>query len=166
MHELKVLHHQHRELFKGKVLEQLRELTPTAFERFGRRLLEVYGFENVVVTAPTNDKGIDGHGRLKVGLAHMDAAFQCKRWRDGCVGRPEIDKFRGAIQGDYAQGVFFTTARFSDGAKAVSMKRGAVPVVLIDGPAIVDIMIDKMLGVEHELLPVYTYSLDGIVSSD
>ena len=70
----------------------------------------------------------------------MNVAFQCKRWTTANVGRPEIDKFRGAIQGEYEQGIFFTTANFASGAKEVSIKRGAVPIILIDGPSIVELM--------------------------
>jgi restriction system protein len=40
-------------------------------------------------------------------------------------------------------------------------RSGAVPVTLIDGPTIVDIMLDKSFGVEKkEELPVYTLALD------
>ena len=71
-----------------------------------------YGFVDVTVTSVTKDGGIDGHGRLTLGLATMGAAFQCKRWQ-GNVGRPEVDKFRGAIQGEFEQGVFFATSDFT-----------------------------------------------------
>ena len=37
--------------------------------------------------------------------------------------RPEIDKFRGAIQGEFEQGVFFTTSDFTTGATEVSLKK-------------------------------------------
>jgi len=84
--------------FRSKLLDQLHELTPTQFEHFARHLLAVYGFVRMSVTQIGKDGGIDGHGLLKVGLARMAVAFQCKRW-EGNVPRPEVDKFRGAIQG-------------------------------------------------------------------
>lgn len=166
LRELKQLQAVHRELTKDRLLADLKKLSPQAFEKFARRLLEVYGFEQMRVTSISNDGGIDGHGKLKVGLAHMRVAFQCKRWLQSNVGRPEIDKFRGAIQGEYEQGIFFTTAQFATGAKAVSIKAGAVPVILIDGPSLVELMIEKNFGVEQEALPVYTYALDLILSGD
>ena len=64
-------------------------------------LLVVYGFSNLSVTQKSKDGGIDGFGKLKIGIAHMSVAFQCKRWNVGSVGRKEIDAFRGAIQGEY-----------------------------------------------------------------
>jgi restriction system protein len=166
LRELKHLQSLHRDLTKERLLKDLKKISPETFEKFARRLLEVYGFEHTRITAISHDGGIDGHGNLRVGLAHMRVAFQCKRWTQSNVGRREIDEFRGAIQGEYEQGIFFTTAHFAKGAKAVSIKPGAVPIILIDGPSIVELMIQKNFGVEQETLPVYTYALDLILSND
>jgi restriction system protein len=166
LRQLKNLQRLHRDLIKDRVLRDLKKLPPDSFEKFAKRLLDVYGFEKMKVTCVGKDGGIDGHGKLKVGLAHMNVAFQCKRWTTANVGRIEIDKFRGAIQGEYEQGIFFTTASFVSGAKAVSIKPGAVPIILIDGPSIAELMIEKGFGVEQESLPIYTYALDVIISDD
>jgi restriction system protein len=158
--QLKDLHYSYHEALKSKILHGLKNLTPTAFELFSRNLLEVYGFHDMKVTQISKDGGIDGFGKLKVGLAEMNIAFQCKKWNTNSIHRPEIDKFRGAIQGEFEQGIFFTTANFASGAKDVSFKRGAVPVILIDGEGIVELMIQKEFGVQKESLPVYSYALD------
>ena len=84
----------------------------------------------------------------------MNVAFQCKRWK-GNVGSKEIDQFRGAIQGEYEQGIFFTTSDFTKNARHKSIQKGAVPVILMNGDGIVDIMIEKGLGVEKR--PLYLY---------
>ena len=99
-----------------------------------------------------------------IGLAYMKVAFQCKRWNAGVVARKEIDAFRGAIQGEYEQGIFFTTSSFTKEAMNYSIKQGAVPVILIDGNMIVDFMIEKQFGIEHENLPIYINALDQILS--
>lgn len=164
--ELHRLHKACLASFRDRVLAQLKELDPESFELFSRKLLEAYGFRDVKVTAHGRDGGIDGFGKLRVGLAHLNVAFQCKRWRQRNVPRPEIDKFRGAIQGDFEQGLFFTTANFTKEAQEYSFRPGAVPIVLIDGPSIVDIMIEKRMGVEIEFLPVYSNALDLILSDD
>jgi restriction system protein len=164
--ELKELQKLHRNLIKDRIVRDLRRLPPAAFEVFAKRLLEVYGFVGMKVTRVSNDGGIDGYGKLRVGLACMNIAVQCKRWTVGNVGRPEIDKFRGAIQGEYEQGIFFTTSGFATGAKEASIKPGAVPVILIDGPSIADLMIEKGFGVQCDILPVYTYALDGVLAED
>ena len=93
--------------FKANILVQLKKMNAYDFEEFCMQLLKVYGFINVAVTQKSRDGGIDGHGKLKVGLAYMNVAFQCKRWDNTTISRKEIDAFRGAIQGEYEQGIFF-----------------------------------------------------------
>lgn len=158
------LHHEYVELFQQKILRQLKSLNPYEFETFCRNLLEVYGFVDLSVTQKSRDGGIDGFGKLKIGLAYMNVAFQCKRWNIGSVSRKEIDAFRGAIQGEYEQGLFFTTSTFTKEAMAYSIKQGAVPIILIDGKMIVDFMIEKQFGIEHENLPIYINALDQVLS--
>ena len=158
------LHHEYVDLFQQKILLQLKSLNPYEFEKFCMNLLEVYGFVDLSVTQKSRDGGIDGFGKLKIGLAYMNVAFQCKRWNTGTVGRKEIDAFRGAIQGEYEQGIFFTTSAFTKEAMAYSIKQGAVPIILIDGEMIVDFMIEKQFGIEHENLPIYINALDQVLS--
>lgn len=164
--QLLTLHERYVAELKRRILRDLKTLSPQAFEEFAKRLLDVYGFHATSVTQVSGDGGIDGFGKLKVGLANLNVAFQCKRWTKGNIQRPEIDKFRGAAQGDYEQGLFFTTASFSEGAIAASIKRGAVPIILVDGPAIVDLMIEKGFGVQVEALSIPSYALDLALSGD
>ncbi|MDQ7794174.1 MAG: restriction endonuclease [bacterium] len=159
--DLLALYEEYERTFRQAVLSKLSEMSPTAFEFFARRLMEAYGFSQVVVTGSNSDGGIDGHGRLRVGLSLMDVAFQCKRWQ-GHVPRPEIDRFRGAIQGEFQQGIFFTTSDFSKGAQDVSLKRGAVPIVLLNGEAIVALMVEKEFGVRRRPLTRYDEVLSEI----
>lgn len=164
--ELKRLHSKYVEEFRRRVLDQIKGLEPGAFELFCKNLLVAYGFRDVIVTRLTKDGGLDGHGRLKVGFTYFSIAFQCKRWKNKVVGRPEIDQFRGAIQGQFEQGIFFTTANFSADAERSSFKAGAVPITLINGPTIVDIMIEKNFGVETESLPLHSLALDLALSGE
>lgn len=164
--ELKEIHEKHYSAFKQLVLNQLMEVDPEVFEKFSRKLLEVYGFKDVNVTRYVKDGGIDGHGKLKVGITHLNVAFQCKRWKSNSVHRTEVDKFRGAIQGDFEQGIIFTTANFSPGASNATIKKGAVPVILIDGQTIVDIMIEKKFGVDIENIPVFINALDRVLTDE
>ena len=157
---LKKLHRQYVEAFKKRLLGQITKIDPASFERFCRNLLTAYGFEKMVVTRLTKDGGIDGHGRLKVGFTFFNVAFQCKRYTNRNVGRPEIDQFRGAIQGKYEQGIFFTTGGFTSDAARCSFQAGAVPIILLNASTIVDIMIDKQFGVQTTTLPIYEASLD------
>ena len=160
------MHQKYDAGLRSTVFANIRRLDPATFEKFAKKLLETYGFLEVEVTQYSKDGGIDGHGKLKVGLAYLNVAFQCKRFRTNSVGRPEIDKFRGAIQGQFEQGIFFTTSTFAQGAEAASFRPGAVPIILIDGKAIVELMINKQFGVQVEQMPIYSYALDLIFAED
>jgi restriction system protein len=162
--ELQSLHLRYVKQFKLSILKQLKNIEPGTFEIFSKKLLEIYGFKNLEVTRITKDGGIDGHGKLKVGISFLNVAFQCKRWSFNSVGRQEIDKFRGAIQGEYEQGIFFTTSKFLKEALGASSKKGAVPIVLIDGSSLVDIMIEKKFGIGVENLPIYINELDEVLN--
>jgi restriction system protein len=153
--------------FERKVLQELIDREPNEFEAFASKLLTAYGFRKMKVTnqhtAP--DGGIDGHGEISIGLATMRAAFQCKKWR-GSVGRPEIDKFRGAIQGQFEHGYFFTTSTFSGEARQASIRDGAVPIFLFDGHEIVKLMIDKGLGIGHRPIEIYEDRIDSLFEKE
>lgn len=164
--ELKSIHKKHEDAFKVLVLNQLKSIDPKAFEFFSKRLLEVYGFVDVNVTQYSKDGGIDGYGKLKVGMTFLNVAFQCKRWKNKTVGRPDVNQFRGDIQGEYEQGIIFTTSSFSPDALNATIKKGAVPVILIDGPTLIDVMIEKKFGIDYETMPVYINALDRVLTED
>ena len=164
--DLKVLHSKYTQEFKESILENLKAITPEDFEFFCKKLLEVYGFKDLKVTQVKKDGGLDGYGKLKVGISYLNVAFQSKRWRNTSVGRTEIDKFRGAIQGDFEQGIFITTSTFSRDALNATTKKGAVPIILIDGNMIVEIMIEKRFGVSIENMPIFINAFDEILSED
>lgn len=159
---VRVLYNTYLKDFKTNILVQLKKMNAYDFEKFCMQLLKVYGFINMEVTQKSRDGGIDGYGKLKVGLAYMNVAFQCKRWDNATISRKEIDAFRGAIQGEYEQGLYFTTSSFTKEAMSYSIKRGAVPVILIDGNMIVELMIEKQFGIEHEDMPIYINAIDKI----
>lgn len=138
---------------RAQLHELLMNLHPQQFEEFSAKLLESVGFTKIQVTKYAADGGIDGYGNLEMGVVEVKAAFQVKRWRNN-VPPAEVNQFRGAIQGEFVQGIFITTSDFSDEAKKVSSKRGAVPIVLINGDRIVNIMLEKGLGVRQEPLTV------------
>jgi restriction system protein len=155
---LRDLMHAHVGEVKARMLTELKALSPGAFEHFCGEFLGHLGFRNVTVTRRTQDGGLDGYGDFRQGAISIKSAFQAKRWTDNAIGRPEIDKFRGAIQGEFDHGVFLTTSRFSRDAKGASYKKGAITVLLLDGPAIAEMLVERGLGVRRQ--PLYLYELD------
>jgi restriction system protein len=148
-----------RDEVKSRLLTELKNLTPTAFEHFCMELLQQLGFRSVAVTRRGADGGIDGYGDFRQGAVSIKSAFQAKRWSDAPVRRPEIDKLRGAIQGDYDHGVFITTSRFTRDATEASYKKGAISILLLDGEAIAELMIERGIGVVRQ--PVYLYEVSA-----
>lgn len=96
----------------------------------------------------SGDGGIDGI--IKEDRLGLDTIYiQAKRWQ-GTVGRPEIQKFVGALSGQRARkGVFITTSRFTaDATDYVSMIE--TKVVLIDGEKLAALMMDFDVGVSTQ----------------
>lgn len=143
---------------KSRLITELRALTPRAFEHFCKELLVRLGYRNVDVTRRSQDGGIDGHGDFRQGAISIRSAFQAKRWTENAVGRPEIDRFRGAIQGEYDHGVFLTTSRFSKDATEASYKKGAITILLLDAKAIADLLVERGLGVRR--IPLHLLEID------
>ena len=95
----------------------------------------------------TNDEGIDGIiNEDKLGL---DVIYlQAKMWKDETsIGRPEIQKFVGALHGQRAKkGVFITTSSFAK--TAIEYVKSIDPkVILIDGETLTNLMIEYNVGV-------------------
>jgi restriction system protein len=102
------------------------------------------------------DEGIDGIiNEDRLGLDVI--CLQAKKW-EGTVGRPEIQKFVGALHGKRARkGIFITTGAFS--ADAVKYVATIDPkVVLIDGAQLAEIMIEFNVGVS----PVASYEVKRV----
>ncbi len=94
-----------------------------------------------------SDEGIDG--TIKEDRLGLDIIYvQAKRWAKGStVGRPEIQKFAGALQGKRARkGVFITTADFSDEARQYVQYIDS-KIILINGQELAELMIDHNVGV-------------------
>ena len=95
----------------------------------------------------SRDEGIDGI--IKEDRLGLDTIYiQAKRW-EGTVGRPEIHKFVGALQGQRAKkGIFITTSSLSDDTKEYA-SRIDTKVVLIDGEKLAELMVDNDVGVSR-----------------
>lgn len=95
----------------------------------------------------SGDEGIDG--TIKEDKLGLDIIYiQAKRWQPGnIVGRPEIQKFVGALAGQGAKkGIFITTSSFTKDAIEY-IPRNETKIVLIDGEQLANIMIDHDIGV-------------------
>jgi len=134
----------------SELLTKVKDNTPSFFENLVVDLMLALGYGGSRLDAgqsigQSGDEGIDGI--IKEDRLGLDVIYlQAKRW-DGTVGRPEIQKFVGALHGKRAKkGVFITTGRFSSDAKGY-VENIEPKVILIDGYELADLMIDYDLGV-------------------
>ena len=132
--------------WNDQLLEILRAIDPTAFERLSQRLLRESGFVKVEVTGKSGDGGIDGSGVLRMNLISFQVLFQCKRYA-GSVGASTIRDFRGAMQGRADKGLIITTGGFTADARREATRDGAPAIDLIDGEALCFLLKDLHLGV-------------------
>jgi restriction system protein len=135
----------------AELLMKVKECSAVFFERLVVDLLVRMGYGGSRADAgkavgQTRDGGIDGI--IKEDKLGLDAVYiQAKKWDETVVGRPEVQKFVGALQGQRAKkGVFITTSSFSSDAVDYVSKIDN-KVVLIDGVELASLMIDNELGV-------------------
>jgi restriction system protein len=132
------------------LLQRLKTCSPTFFERLVVEVIVKMGYggtrkDAVKAIGTSGDGGIDGI--IKEDKLGLDAIYiQAKRW-ENTVGRPEIQKFVGALTGQRAKkGLFITTSNFSSDAEDY-VSRIDAKVVLIDGETLAQLMIDHNVGV-------------------
>jgi len=93
----------------------------------------------------SGEEGIDGI--IKEDRLGLDAIYlRAKRW-DAAVGRPEVQKFAGALQGARAdKQIMSTTSSFTSGAKEYA-RQIETRIIRIDGLRPADLMIEHDVGV-------------------
>jgi restriction system protein len=153
---------------EADLLDQVKSMSPAFFERVVIDLLVAMGYggsrqDAARAVGKSGDGGIDGI--IKEDRLGLDAIYiQAKRW-EGTVGRPEIQKFAGALQGQRAnKGVFITTSSFSKDAEeytnVISSK-----IILLDGQQLAKLMVDHNVGVAqvgiYELKKIDSDYFDG-----
>jgi hypothetical protein len=120
---------------------------PRQFEHVIHCLLEQSGFEHVEVTKYSQDGGIDVNARPGLRswpIRHLLIQLQAKRWLH-TVGRKEVAELRGSLQ-PHAAGCIVTTSHFSRAALGESTEPGKVPIAVIDGYELANIV--KVLNLQ------------------
>ena len=119
--------------------ERLENMNPFAFEHLICDLLTEMGYEDVEVTQPTNDKGVDVKAVAQFGITTINEVIQVKRHRAN-IQRPVLDMLRGSLHRFKAQkGTIITTGDFGKGAKDAAFEMGAAPITLINGDTLIDL---------------------------
>jgi restriction system protein len=133
-----------------EILSRIAQMPPAFFEKLVVDLLVAMGYGGSQRDAgravgPGADEGIDGV--IKEDRLGLETIYiQAKRWQ-ATVGRPEIQRFAGALQGQRARkGIFITTSDFTREAEtyAASIQN---TIVLVNGAQLAELMIDHGIGV-------------------
>lgn len=148
--ELEAAYGRLRDGLIADLLQQVMNASPSLFEKLVVELLVKMGYGGSRQDAGkaiggSGDEGVDGiinEDRLGLDIIYI----QAKRWQ-GTVGRPDVQKFAGALQGQRAKkGVMITTSTFSPDARAYAAQIDS-KIALIDGKQLARLMIDHNLGV-------------------
>lgn len=145
---------------QDELLQEVVQLTPDQFERLVVDLVVAMGYGGTAedaarVVGKTGDEGIDGI--IKADRLGFDRIYiQAKKWApDRTVGRPEIQKFLGALVGQGAsKGLFIATCGFSKEASDFVEKSINQRISLVDGNQLTALMIEHNIGVSTQ--SVYT----------
>ena len=139
-----------RKDLESEILSSVKEASPSFFERLVVDLLVRMGCggnrqDAGKAIGKSGDGGIDGI--INEDRLGLDVIFiQAKRW-EGTVGRPEIQKFAGALQGQRARkGVFITTSSFTKEAQEYASLIES-KIILIDGDHLSRLMAEHNVGV-------------------
>lgn len=142
--------------YRTALLDLIKTMPPTGFERLTQRLLRESGFQHVTVTGKSGDGGIDGIGTLQINpFVSFNVLFQCKRYQ-GAVTPSHVRDFRGAMMGRADKGLIITTGTFTLDAKKEARRDGVPPIELVDGDTLVEMFERHELG----LIPTRTYEID------
>jgi restriction system protein len=149
---LEAAHQKMRLGLAAELLSRVKASSPQFFENLVVELLVKMGYggsrrDAGQAIGRSGDEGIDGvisEDRLGLDVVYL----QAKKW-EGTVGRPEIQRFVGALHGKRAKkGVVITTSGFS--AEAIAYVDHIDPkVVLIDGRRLTELMIDFVSVLTH-----------------
>lgn len=148
---------------RRQLRERLAELHPRIFEEFIGELLTAVGYEDVEVTKYVGDGGIDVRATLTVGgVTRVQTAIQVKRWAKNVSGRT-VRELRGAL-GPHERGLIITLSGFTRDAAADASSETRMPISLVDGERLLDLLIEHDIGVTRRKLTVY--ELDEEAFSD
>jgi len=136
----------HNQNVHQKLLQRLLEMPADEFEKLIALLLAAIGFEDVTVTPYSGDKGIDVKAILVVGESiRTRMAVQVKKWKYN-IQSPIVQQVRGSLN-THEQGLIITTSDFSKGAYEEANKPNKIPVALMNGEQLVDLLIENNIGI-------------------
>lgn len=147
--------------WRFQLLEQLRNMDPTLFEKLVGDVLGKLNFEEVEHKGRSGDEGIDLVCLRKSDFQTDRFFVQCKRY-SAKITAEQVRDFRGALGGRGERGIFVTTSSFTGPAISEAKREGLAPLSLIDGRKFCDILRDLGLGVNSKQVTVVSLDPAGL----
>lgn len=147
---LEEMHSQLKSQILMEMIERIKACTPQFFESLVVETIVKMGYGGSLKDAgqavgKSGDEGIDGiinEDRLGLDVIYL----QAKRWECN-VGRPEIQRFAGALQGKRAKkGILITTSNFTSEAREY-VRHLEAKIILVSGEQLVELMWEHGIGV-------------------
>lgn len=163
LQDIRKLIREHEMLVRQKIAETLTTIHPYHFEKLIKNLLEAMGYQDVVVTSPSNDGGVDVIANIQVGITKVREVVQVKRHR-GSIGRPVLDQLRGSLHRFGAnRGTIITTGKFTKDTHEAAFEMGAAPIMLIDGETLIGLLIENQIGARMDTVKVLKFEAGDFV---
>jgi restriction system protein len=153
----------HNSKVESELLDFIHEMHPRQVELLIGQLLTAIGFDDVEVTRYSGDGGIDVDATLTVGgVTRVRTAIQVKRWKSNVTGST-VRELRGGLVTDQ-RGLIITTAGFTKDAIAESQAPGKTPISLIDGKRLVQLLVEKQVGVRRKAVSLLELNVGELLA--
>ncbi len=147
-------------LVRKEFSNRLHAMDAYQFEYLISDLLKAIGYESVEVTRRSGDQGIDVSANLTMeGITNVKTVIQVKRYHPGNkISGKIITQLRGSAEVDQ-RGLVITTSDFTRDAVRESKAPNKMPVSLVSGEKLLDLLLKYEVGVKRESVSIY--SLDN-----
>lgn len=154
------------DIVQADLKKRLHAMDAYQFEYMIGDLLKELGYENVVVTKSSGDKGIDIMAELTLeGITSVKTVVQVKRFKAGNnIPGKIVTQLRGSAAVDQ-RGLIITTSDFTKDAIAEAKAPSKMPIALVNGEKLLTLLIKHQVGVKVEnvaLLAVDTEYFENV----
>lgn len=152
--DLPTLINNHNRKTREQLKEILIKMDPFQFEYLVGDLLKEIGYDDIEVTKRSGDKGIDIYANLTLnGITSVKTIVQVKR-KSGNISNDVISQIRGSAEADQ-RSMVITTSDFTKSAIEEAHAQSKIPVGMINGDKLIDLMFQYKVGMSAKSQTVY-----------
>ncbi len=142
----------------------LHKMDPFDFESLVAELFRRMDYDNVEDLQKTHDGGVDVIAEKDFGFGSEKVVIQVKRHSHG-LGRAVVSQLRDDIRAfsGATRGIIVTTSKFNNDAEERANEPGEIPITLIDGEKLINMMISNKLGIIPQPVTYYDFNPEYLV---